>query len=634
MQSDMSSHRIIIYYKGYEAAGAPMYAESISDMSLSWDEYFELLVKEDGIAEDIIVGEGADMYVEEGGKAFDVSVSYSSSNNGSGFVYVKGGILEDVYVAGVLQIFDGGQVVALTVSEHGSSLCFDGSMQGAEVENGGQLTLLGGSATGVAAKNGATIVASGNGSELCNGVYSAGSRITFGGGLVLSGTQVIGTTISILAEVNASAATADFLLIESTASGSAALLSNWSLCKFAKYYVTVDADLPDGYYALAGNAQEFDCEIGVKSSDGNLLCVVAPEQKFCVDETVYGVSLDASTLAFCKAPCAYIQLKGDEGGDILLKAVENSVSVYHDADVSVTGEAWKAGEGTKGAIGGIEYLLSEGSVLVEAVDDGSEAVVFFASPEDTWSYDYMAKNAANGEVVGIAGKNRFADVFVGDVRHSLLVLTESNDAIFADDIVTVSPDGHDDLSRRLSGLQEILGGAGDDVIDMTCMNFPDVSEELALRGGAGDDVIWGGCGDTMLFGDEGDDSLTGNIGADLLCGGAGNDILRGFGGGDIYAFCANWGEDTVILESGDESYRLWFDAEISFDDLLIFYTDSTARIACEDSVITVCNVAENGLDGKLLFGDAGEFGGRTYASLLDSGAFASTTSDWPICVIS
>lgn len=628
----MGSHSIILYYKGYETAGAPMYAESISDMSLSLDEYFELLVKEDGIAEDIIVGEGSDMYVEEGGKAYGVSVSYSSSNNGSGFVYVTGGILEGVDVAGVLQIFDGGQVVGLTVSEHGSSLCFDGSMQEAEVENGGQLTLLGGNATGVTAKNGATIVASGNGAELCNGVYLAGSKITFGGGLKLSGTQVIGTTISIIAEVNASEATADFLLPESI-SGSAALLSNWSLCKFAKYYVTVDADLADGYYALAENAQEFDCKIGVKNSDGNLLGVVAPERHFCVDETVYGVSLDDSTLAFRKSPCTYIQLSMEEEGDILLKAVNNSVSFYHDGDVSVVGEAWLAGEGTKGAIGGTEYLLSEGAVLVEAVDDGSEAVVFFASPEDTWSYDYMAKNAANGEVVGIAGKNRFADVFIGDGRHSLLVLTESDDAIFADDIVTVSPEGHEDLSRRLSGLQEICGGAGDDVIDMTCMNFSDVFEELVLRGGAGDDVIWGGCGDTMLCGDEGNDCLTGNIGADLLCGGAGNDILRGLGGGDIYAFCFNWGEDTVILESGDESYRLWFDAEISFDDLQISYADNAARIACGDNVITVCNIVENGLDGKLLFGDAGEFGGKTYASLLDCGAFASTTSDRPISVI-
>ncbi len=171
------------------------------------------------------------------------------------------------------------------------------------------------------------------------------------------------------------------------------------------------------------------------------------------------------------------------------------------------------------------------------------------------------------------------------------------------------------------------------MIDLTCMNFSDIGEDIALRGGPGDDVIWGGCGDTMLFGDEGNDRLTGNAGGDLLCGGAGDDILRGFGGGDIYAFCVGWGKDTVILDPGDEDYRLWFDMEISLDDLQISYAGNEARIVHGDNTITVCNIAENGLDGKFLSGDSGEFGGKTYAGLRECGAFAFATSDRPISVV-
>lgn len=170
-------------------------------------------------------------------------------------------------------------------------------------------------------------------------------------------------------------------------------------------------------------------------------------------------------------------------------------------------------------ISGSKYLLPAGPVLVEARNDESESVVFFASPEDIWNFDFMAMNTATGETISIAGMNRFADVFVGGGRPSLLMLTEGDDAIFADDIATVSPEGHGDLCRRLSGLQEILGGGGQDVIDLTCMNFSDIGEDIALRGGPGDDVIWGGCGDTMLFGDEGNDRLTGNAGGGCCAAG-------------------------------------------------------------------------------------------------------------------
>lgn len=62
---------------------------------------------------------------------------------------------------------------------------------------------------------------------------------------------------------------------------------------------------------------------------------------------------------------------------------------------------------------------------------------------------------------------------------------------------------------RLSGVEGVLGGSGDDV----------------LRGGDGGDLLLGGPGDDELRGGDGDDRIVDVDGRDLLVGGAGDDYL-------------------------------------------------------------------------------------------------------------
>ena len=79
-----------------------------------------------------------------------------------------------------------------------------------------------------------------------------------------------------------------------------------------------------------------------------------------------------------------------------------------------------------------------------------------------------------------------------------------------------------DLGNRPSGLAFLISGsvtyaaAGDDVLDAGALL--DVTVELILYGGAGDDAVTGGDGDDLLLGGSGDDSVRGGPGDDLVSG--------------------------------------------------------------------------------------------------------------------
>jgi len=71
------------------------------------------------------------------------------------------------------------------------------------------------------------------------------------------------------------------------------------------------------------------------------------------------------------------------------------------------------------------------------------------------------------------------------------------------------------------------GTQGDDTID--CSNL---SVDLLIKGGHGDDRIRGGSGNDLLQGGHGNDRLVGNNGNDTIQGGLGDDELLGGNGND------------------------------------------------------------------------------------------------------
>jgi hypothetical protein len=75
----------------------------------------------------------------------------------------------------------------------------------------------------------------------------------------------------------------------------------------------------------------------------------------------------------------------------------------------------------------------------------------------------------------------------------------------------------------------IQGGPGSERITVS----PDVTANVSVTGGGGNDVIRGGSGNDRLAGGPGNDALYGGAGADWVSGGPGRDYLDGYLGADV-----------------------------------------------------------------------------------------------------
>lgn len=85
-------------------------------------------------------------------------------------------------------------------------------------------------------------------------------------------------------------------------------------------------------------------------------------------------------------------------------------------------------------------------------------------------------------------------------------------------------------TNPFTGIEKIvvMGGAGNDLIDMSGVQAGH-GVSVEADGGPGNDIIYGGGGNDKLVGGEGNDVLVGNGGDDTLIGGLGNDFLFGDG---------------------------------------------------------------------------------------------------------
>ncbi|MBO7329899.1 MAG: hypothetical protein J6W00_14145 [Lentisphaeria bacterium] len=213
------------------------------------------------------------------------------------------------------------------------------------------------------------------------------------------------------------------------------------------------------------------------------------------------------------------------------------------------------------------------------------------------------------EMINLADKNNLADIFEGSADANILLMTDdtNGDALFVDDIYTALPGTVTEQQARITQIDEIRAGAGDDIVDMTSQRFEYVGDGVKIYGGLGDDTIWANNGNNTLFGDAGDDRLVGGSDADVLVGGSGNDSMHGGGGDDIFCFGGDWGVDAVEQLDGG-SVTLWFEegSESNWDASTLTYTDGA-------NSVTVSGVTEVTL----------KFGGEP----LVAGAFSDAASE-------
>ena len=197
---------------------------------------------------------------------------------------------------------------------------------------------------------------------------------------------------------------------------------------------------------------------------------------------------------------------------------------------------------------------SEGNPVSDDIEDpADEDVTVTGSGGD----DILSGGDGSDRIDGLDGN----DLIDGRAGDDLIDAGGGNDAVWAgagNDTVfggaghdSIHGQDGDDLIDGGDGADSLLGHSGDDTL------FGGAGNDT-LIGGMGDDSMDGGAGDDWLAGGEGNDTLLGAAGSDILDGGAGHDWLSGLNG-EIDDFNEDFlnggaGNDTLVLGSGDHGF--------------------------------------------------------------------------------
>ena len=234
--------------------------------------------------------------------------------------------------------------------------------------------------------------------------------------------------------------------------------------------------------------------------------------------------------------------------------------------------------------------------------------------QDTSNENFYAWNTYSGDLVSVNGKLQSFDSFDGGTGNDTLTLTDGNDVIFLDDPVTSALSN----SARISGIEIINGGLGDDIIDLSSLNYD--YGDVELNGGAGDDVLWSNSGDDTLNGGDGNDNLQAGTGNDILNGDAGDDVLKGHDGDETLT--GGTGADTLTGGFGFDSFNFTAlnESTINQSDLITDFTQGEDFINFSNLRFTAIQLGEG--DGTIL--------GYTYDQENDITTIEDSNSDFAV----
>jgi len=282
------------------------------------------------------------------------------------------------------------------------------------------------------------------------------------------------------------------------------------------------------------------------------------------------------------------QILGTDSDDILPDSLGDD-EIYagngHDEiSVGAGNDFVSAGEGND------KINISAGANLIQA-DGGNDTIEL--GGDRVFNSNYWAKNVSSSlqfstdQMVNLDGKIRIDSVIDGGSGVDSIELTESDDAFFLHDSfskfydsLTLSVDDFgNQSSARIEGIEEINGGAGDDVIDLTSVDYSLVGENLTVYGEVGNDIIWGSDANDTIYGGDDDDIIFGGAGANILNGGTGadtfqftlssqNDIIEDFNAdeGDILEFYNSQGNifdiDSISVNDSGNLFTIAAGSEV------------------------------------------------------------------------
>lgn len=611
-----------------------------------------LYVADGGVADGVAVNPGGSFFISSGGSAKGVTVNSGGSmcvygggmatriKENGGQVEIKSGAESDVtFVPNTfsnhIQILTGATLHSGT-SAVNTTLLYNaalhvyegGAADGTKIGSGGILHVSGGGAAIGTTVSGGGILYISSGGTGVGAVVGKDGRLYArqDGKLTGSMTFDAGAVVTMY-----EGSVLDFDLSR-TSAGAAALVNDLSAVQGTPLYtLTVDGTQKSGIYTLAEDAAGFNSTVSVLSTNGEAVGTLSAGETLTVGGTDYTLNLNGSILSVTVAAPELPGLKDlvgtkdkvswdPDGSDAYIVNLSTD-DFEHMLSLLVLSPAtdmlglpagtyqWrvKPYDGEEWAVG--ETIVSDNDlapkVLFSAADGNTDA--FFAVQDGVWEGRYAAKHvgslgdwAGTNEIVSAKGKGRIHNLFSGSGDYSILFLTdqENGDALFLDDVFTELPGTFEEQQARISRINEIRAGAGDDIVDLTSQQFEFAIKDLLLvSGGDGDDVIWANKGSNCLLGDAGNDRIVGASGNDVIAGGVGNDSMHGGGGTDIFTFCENWGVDTVE-QTADGFVMLWLASgdESNWNTETLTYTDG-------ENSVTVSGVSAGRVE--LIFGDDG-----------------------------
>ena len=505
-----------------------------------------------------------------------------------------------------------GEILTDVVLEWGDSMTISsgGVANNTTVNNGRMDTTSGGVASNTTVNDGDMYISSG-GVANSTTVNSDGSMYISSGGVakhtvlnqgslyISSGGVHRGIMSFADNTVHASAyagAVVDFTVSERT-SFDGYLINNLSLITGTPdYTITVYANQASGTYKLARGAYDLDGAITIGDGTTEFGAITINGSDLSYDEKTY--SLDCVngdlTLTVIGGPDAggnsngvywekipgdkhTVEFSNDGFSDVLqVEASGNSLDIYGMPSGTYQ---YRVQDENGRYVYGEDIVAEQAAGPQELASDANGNMdLFFARANGKWKNSYMAEHLGvlngwegTGEIAELYGRNKLADIFEGSSDANVLVMTDdkNGDALFVDDVYTALGN-----QARLSQIDEIRAGAGDDIVDMTSQQFSYVGDGVTIYGGSGDDVIWANNGNNILFGDAGSDRIVGGSGNDVIIGGSGDDSMHGGGGNDTFTFGENWGYDTVEQLNGGEVI-LWFESgsESNWDASTLTYSD-------------------------------------------------------------
>ena len=300
------------------------------------------------------------------------------------------------------------------------------------------------------------------------------------------------------------------------------------------------------------------------------------------------------------------QILGTDSDDILPDSLGDD-EIYagngHDEiSVGAGNDFVSAGEGND------KINISAGANLIQA-DGGNDTIEL--GGDRVFNSNYWAKNVSSSlqfstdQMVNLDGKIRIDSVIDGGSGVDSIELTESDDAFFLHDSfskfydsLTLSVDDFgNQSSARIEGIEEINGGAGDDVIDLTSVDYSLVGENLTVYGEVGNDIIWGSDANDTIYG--GDDD-------DIIFGGAGANILNGGTGADTFQFTLSSQNDIIEDFNADEGDILEFYNSqgniLDIDSISVNDSGNLFTIAAGSEVISI-QFLGSGISAEVLTAD-------------------------------